>query len=230
MHAVYPESWNPRWSILRRELAKEDMRQQANETGETTTPIIVRSHVATEEHVKEAIRLFTVSIMDAARSGIHQQISLTPEMENEIKQAETQIKRRIGIGNHISERRLINDLSRMGMNKSIALISSNFGLNLLVEMILDVMNLKKCLTNVFLLTLAMLTTTSGGFVGVNIGTDVSDLLAASNVVAILKAHQITHMFYQTRNHLLLPHQQKLSRQFIIYPSRWNSPTVTKGLF
>ncbi|XLT28332.1 hypothetical protein HN873_059624, partial [Arachis hypogaea] len=63
----------------------KDMRQQTNETGEVTTPIIVRSHVATEEDVKEAIRLFTMSTMDAARSGIHQQISLTPEMENEIK-------------------------------------------------------------------------------------------------------------------------------------------------
>ncbi|XP_072078918.1 DNA replication licensing factor MCM5-like isoform X2 [Arachis hypogaea] len=64
---------------------RQDMRQQTNETGEVTTPIIVRSHVATEEDVKEAIRLFTMSTMDAARSGIHQQISLTPEMENEIK-------------------------------------------------------------------------------------------------------------------------------------------------
>lgn len=35
------------------------------------------------------------------------------------QQAETQIKRRIGIGNHISERRLIDDLTRMGMNDSI---------------------------------------------------------------------------------------------------------------
>ncbi|XP_057751890.1 glucan endo-1,3-beta-glucosidase 4 [Arachis stenosperma] len=70
-------------------------------------------------------------------------------------------------------------------------------------MILDVMNLKKCLTNVFLLTLAMLTTASGGFVGVNIGTDVSDLPAASNVVAILKAHQITHVrLYDADTHLL----------------------------
>ncbi|XP_052114355.1 glucan endo-1,3-beta-glucosidase 4 isoform X2 [Arachis duranensis] len=70
-------------------------------------------------------------------------------------------------------------------------------------MILDVMNLKKCLTNVFLLTLAMLTTASGGFVGVNIGTDVSDLPAASNVVAILKAHQITHIrLYDADTHLL----------------------------
>ncbi|KAL1313675.1 uncharacterized protein [Arachis hypogaea] len=45
-----------------------DMRQQANKTREVTTPIIVRSHVATEEHVKEAIRPFTLSTMDAARS------------------------------------------------------------------------------------------------------------------------------------------------------------------
>ncbi|KAF3955306.1 hypothetical protein CMV_019469 [Castanea mollissima] len=57
--------------------------------------------------------------MDAARSGISQQVNLTAEMANEIKQAETQIKRRIGIGNHISERRLIDDLTRMGMNDSI---------------------------------------------------------------------------------------------------------------
>lgn len=35
--------------------------------------------------MQEAIRLFTVSTMDAARSGIHQQVNLTPEMANEIK-------------------------------------------------------------------------------------------------------------------------------------------------
>lgn len=41
--------------------------------------------MATEENVQEAIRLFTVSTMDAARSGINQQMNLTPEMANEIK-------------------------------------------------------------------------------------------------------------------------------------------------
>ena len=35
------------------------------------------------------------------------------------QQAETHIKRRMGIGSHISERRLIDDLTRMGMNESI---------------------------------------------------------------------------------------------------------------
>lgn len=43
------------------------------------------SHVATEENIQEAIRLFTVSTMDAARSGVNQQINLTPDMANEIK-------------------------------------------------------------------------------------------------------------------------------------------------
>ncbi|PPR80403.1 hypothetical protein GOBAR_AA40309 [Gossypium barbadense] len=116
---------------------RRGMRQQANETGESAAiPITVRqleaiirlsealakmklSHVATEGDVAEALRLFKISTMDAARSGINQHINITPDMANEIKQAENQIKRRLGIGNRISERRLIDDLTRMGMNESI---------------------------------------------------------------------------------------------------------------
>ncbi|KAK8515412.1 hypothetical protein V6N13_139611 [Hibiscus sabdariffa] len=116
---------------------RRGMRQQANETGESAAiPITVRqleaiirlsealakmklSHVATEGDVAEALRLFKVSTMDAARSGINQHINISPDMANEIKQAENQIKRRLGIGNRISERRLIDDLTRMGMNESI---------------------------------------------------------------------------------------------------------------
>ncbi|KAK9149833.1 hypothetical protein Scep_008590 [Stephania cephalantha] len=116
---------------------RQDMRRQANESGEAAAiPITVRqleaiirlsealakmrlAHAATEAHVSEAIRLFNVSTMDAARSGINQHINMTAEMSNEIKQAEAQIKRRMGIGSHISERRLIDDLTRMGMNESM---------------------------------------------------------------------------------------------------------------
>ncbi|PKU64318.1 DNA replication licensing factor MCM5 [Dendrobium catenatum] len=116
---------------------RQRMRQQAHETGRSSAvPITVRqleaiirlsealakmrlTSVATQEHVEEAFRLFNVSTMDAARSGINEHLNLTPEIANEIKQAETQIKRRMGIGSHISERRLIDDLTRMGMNESI---------------------------------------------------------------------------------------------------------------
>ncbi|KAH8504984.1 hypothetical protein H0E87_012282 [Populus deltoides] len=112
---------------------RQDMRKQANETGEASAvPITVRqleaiirlsealakmklSHVATEADVIEAVNLFKVSTVEAAQSGINQQVTLTPE----IKQAETQIKRRLGIGMRISERKLIDELARMGMNESI---------------------------------------------------------------------------------------------------------------
>ncbi|KAK4391357.1 DNA replication licensing factor MCM5 [Sesamum angolense] len=93
---------------------RQDMRRQANETGEAAViPITVRqleaivrlsealarmtlSHVANDNHVMEAIRLFNNSTMDAARSGINQHINLTPELANEIKQAETQNKEKNG--------------------------------------------------------------------------------------------------------------------------------------
>ncbi|KAF6143691.1 hypothetical protein GIB67_021701 [Kingdonia uniflora] len=110
----------------------QDMRQRANESGEAAAiPITVRqleaiirlseslakmrlSHIVTEDNVGEAIRLFNVSTIDASKSGINH--DLTPD--NETKQAEAQIKRRMGIGSHISERRLIDDLTRMGLNES----------------------------------------------------------------------------------------------------------------
>ncbi|KMZ60966.1 DNA replication licensing factor [Zostera marina] len=116
---------------------RQRMRQQSHESGRASAvPITVRqleaiirlseslakmtlTYVATEEHVEEAFRLFNVSTMDAARSGINEHLNLTPEIANEIQQAETHIKRRMGIGSHMSERRLIDDLSRMGMNESI---------------------------------------------------------------------------------------------------------------
>ncbi|KAK1323008.1 hypothetical protein QJS10_CPA02g01234 [Acorus calamus] len=116
---------------------RQKMKQQANESGKSAAiPITVRqleaivrlsealakmrlSESATEEQVEEAYRLFNVSTMDAARSGINEHMNLTGEMANEIKQAEAQIKRRVGIGSHISERRLIDELTRMGLNESI---------------------------------------------------------------------------------------------------------------
>ncbi|KAM7273302.1 hypothetical protein ACFE04_027966 [Oxalis oulophora] len=56
---------------------------------------------------------------------------------------------------------------------------------------------------VFLLFLAMLTTSLGVFVGVNIGTDISSVPEASDVLAILKANQITHVrLYDANAHLL----------------------------
>lgn len=115
---------------------RQQMREQSHESGEAKAiPITVRqleaivriseslarmqlSHVATEEHVTEALRLFRVSTLDAARSGINDHITVTPEMRAEIQQIESQIKRRMGIGSYMSERRLVDELAKMGMSES----------------------------------------------------------------------------------------------------------------
>ncbi|XP_057956442.1 glucan endo-1,3-beta-glucosidase 4 [Malania oleifera] len=52
---------------------------------------------------------------------------------------------------------------------------------------------KRWLGSLFLLLAGMFSRALGAFVGINIGTDVSNLPSAQDVVAILKAHQITHV-------------------------------------
>ncbi|KAG0569065.1 hypothetical protein M758_6G059100 [Ceratodon purpureus] len=114
---------------------RQQMRQQNDENGGSPIPITVRqleaiiriseslarmqlSSVATEEHVNEAIRLFHVSTLDAARSGITANMVVTPEMRAEIQQVELQVKRRMGIGSFLSERRLIDEIMRTGLGES----------------------------------------------------------------------------------------------------------------
>ncbi|CAL5203597.1 unnamed protein product [Lathyrus oleraceus] len=65
-------------------------------------------------------------------------------------------------------------------------------------------NLQKWFITVLFLTVATtLNNVLGAFVGVNIGTDVSDLPSASNIVAILKSHQINHVrLYDANPHML----------------------------
>lgn len=114
---------------------RQQMRQQNDENGGSPIPITVRqleaiiriseslarmqlSAVATEEHVTEALRLFHVSTLDAARSGITANLVVTPEMRAEIQQVELQVKRRMGIGSFLSERRLIDEIMRTGLGES----------------------------------------------------------------------------------------------------------------
>ncbi|KAL5766969.1 hypothetical protein ACOSP7_017586 [Xanthoceras sorbifolium] len=62
---------------------------------------------------------------------------------------------------------------------------------------------EKWLGSVVFLAIVMFTNVLGAYVGVNIGTDVSDLPSASDVVAILKANQITHVrLYNADSHML----------------------------
>ncbi|ODV80692.1 MCM-domain-containing protein [Suhomyces tanzawaensis NRRL Y-17324] len=57
------------------------------------------SPIATEEHVEEAIRLFTASTMDAVDQGVSSGgVSSDPNLANEIKQVEIELRRRLPIG------------------------------------------------------------------------------------------------------------------------------------
>jgi DNA replication licensing factor MCM5 len=56
--------------------------------------------------------------MDAAQSGITANLIVSPEMRAEIQQVELQVKRRMGIGNFLSERHLIDELMRTGLSES----------------------------------------------------------------------------------------------------------------
>ncbi|KAK4282700.1 hypothetical protein QN277_014045 [Acacia crassicarpa] len=65
------------------------------------------------------------------------------------------------------------------------------------------MKLKRWLACILCFTVTILSCTSSAFVGVNIGTDVSNLPSAVDVVAFLKAHQITHVCLYDANTRML---------------------------
>lgn len=74
------------------------------------------SPVATRAHVLEAIRLFSVSTLDAATSGVASAENLTPELMQEIQTAEGLLKRRLAIGSKMSERRLVQDFQQSNIS------------------------------------------------------------------------------------------------------------------
>ena len=71
----------------------------------------------TESHVREAIRLFNVSTVDASNSGIMDSVVFTAEQREEFAQIEQQIKRRLAIGASLSEKRLIDDVIKYGFTE-----------------------------------------------------------------------------------------------------------------
>lgn len=64
-----------------------------------------------------ARRLFEVSTIDAARSGVAEMVVLTPEQREELTLVETQIKQKLAIGATASKRHLVEDLARLGVNE-----------------------------------------------------------------------------------------------------------------
>mmetsp|Transcript_9172 Transcript_9172/g.22996 ORF Transcript_9172/g.22996 Transcript_9172/m.22996 type:complete len:615 (+) Transcript_9172:3-1847(+) len=76
---------------------------------------ITLSRVASEQHVNEAIRLFKVSTLDAARAGVTGPENLSREVLQEVEHAEEVLKRRLPIGGQIAEAVIVRDLQRSGL-------------------------------------------------------------------------------------------------------------------
>ncbi|EFN58868.1 hypothetical protein CHLNCDRAFT_34202 [Chlorella variabilis] len=75
--------------------------------------------VATEAHVRQALELFKISTMDAVKSGLMDVAVFTDEQRQEIHRVEEQIKRRVAIGSFVSERKLVDELVRVGFNENL---------------------------------------------------------------------------------------------------------------
>jgi len=73
---------------------------------------ITLSPQAEEKHVEEAIRLFTVSTIDAINSGKVESEQMTEQMLAEVENAENKIKSRMPIGSRSSIKRLVDTLYR----------------------------------------------------------------------------------------------------------------------
>lgn len=78
------------------------------------------SHVVTEEHVKHAVELFTVSTMDAANSGVLAAASNNPEDIAELRMVEDEIKKRVAMQATTSVTKLKDELRRVGIADALS--------------------------------------------------------------------------------------------------------------
>ncbi|PSC72741.1 DNA replication licensing factor MCM5 [Micractinium conductrix] len=74
---------------------------------------------ASEAHVRQALELFKTSTMDAVKSGLMDVAVFTDEQRQEVHRVEEQIKRRVAIGSFVSERKLVDELVRVGFSENL---------------------------------------------------------------------------------------------------------------
>jgi len=72
---------------------------------------------ATEVHVQEALRLFTVSTIDAAKSGVASEMVVSPEQRTELQAVEERVRQRLPLGAVASKRALTDELVRFGLSE-----------------------------------------------------------------------------------------------------------------
>uniref|UniRef100_A0A7S0RN97 DNA replication licensing factor MCM5 n=1 Tax=Pyramimonas obovata TaxID=1411642 RepID=A0A7S0RN97_9CHLO len=115
-----------------REEQRKRNHQRKSDEGANPVPITVRQlealiriseslakmammNVVTEAHVAEALRLFNISTVDAAKAGITTAV-ISDEQRQELLQTEAAIKRYLPVGATTSERGLLDLVTRQGHN------------------------------------------------------------------------------------------------------------------
>ena len=72
---------------------------------------------ATEQHVEEAIRLFTASTVDALNTGaVTSSEQLTPEMQDQVQVAEALLRRTVPVGASALERHILAGFTKQGVS------------------------------------------------------------------------------------------------------------------
>ena len=74
---------------------------------------------ATPAHVRAAVDLFTASTMHAVKAGVAE-AAFTEEQRAELHAVEAQVRRRVPVGAHVSERKLVDELARCGVSELLA--------------------------------------------------------------------------------------------------------------
>lgn len=112
----------------------ENSKQAKGSTGISAIPITVRQleaiirvsealakmslqTTATEVHVEEAVRLFNVSTMDAAKSGVMENINLPADVRKELAAVEERVRQRLPLSGHTSKRALVDELQRSNLSE-----------------------------------------------------------------------------------------------------------------
>ncbi len=76
---------------------------------------------ATLEHVEMAIQLFTKATLDAVKSGVTQYNIASDPQRDRIHRLEEKIKRRVGIGSYITQRRLMEEMVALGESEMMVM-------------------------------------------------------------------------------------------------------------
>ena len=146
-HRIHPRLTKAACDTLKNHYVtfRQEAKTRADETGEQSAiPLTVRqlesliriaeslakmelSNEATEDHVKEAVELFKVSTLRAAKQGLFngEGAFASPEYMQNVQKAERNIQRRLPVGSSMNRSRLIQEMLRRNLQENVVRAALN---------------------------------------------------------------------------------------------------------